>query len=268
MSVIAEGWKGPARRLLCRTVVVKKWDRLAKGVPEWAKQGLQNVSIDSACWSGSQLQEAADALFKFLMRALNLRLLRLDSLPFHSFGADSSALLRTTHLLPFLNDLTIFSDRPFPQSVIADILATSNGQINRLHLQNGPYTIAPITSERLDFGGNLRYLRVEGLPSLETLDRSSLVGLKEVHVDGVLGQSTDQAMELFSAVAPTLEKFTIGGGNVTGIVESFPLLTRLTRLSLPSVPASPDSLLLPPSVVSSQTCRLSQTMVYVLSGDG
>ena len=45
MSVIAEGWKGPARRRLCRTVWIVRWNQLAEGVPEWARGGPQNARI-------------------------------------------------------------------------------------------------------------------------------------------------------------------------------------------------------------------------------
>ena len=117
---------------------------------------------------------------------------------------------------------------------------------------NTSRTVTPISGEGLDFGGHLRYLRFEGLPSLKALQLSSLVGLKELYVDQETGLSTDQTMKLLSAVAPTLEKLTIDCEDVTGVVASLSLLARLTRLSLLSIPASVTSLPLPPSLVSLQ----------------
>ena len=255
MSVIAEGWKGPARRLLCRTVCVWSWDRLAKGVPEWARGGLQNAQIDGDGWEVRRSEETAGALFHFLRGAPSLRLLRIDHLPFASFNPADSMRMRTTHLLSRLRDLTIFGDEPVPHAVISDILATSNRQISHLHLRSARRAISPIPSERLDFGGTLRYLRVEEDYSLLNCFQPlphGLVGLREMRLAQMGGESGVRAQELLTEVAPSLEKLTIANGDVTGIVDSFPLLTRLTRVSLSSVPALPDSLLLPPSLVSLQ----------------
>ena len=257
MSVIAEGWKGPARRRLCRTVRIVRWDQLAEGVPEWARGGLWNAYIQDISWEEAQPHEAASALFKFFQHAPNLRVLKLSYPPFQSFDAGDSTLMRTTHFLPFLDDLTVDSYQQVPHSVIYDILATSNRQISHLSLRNALGAISPIPSERLDFGGNLRCLRLGGPRSIEDFQprSSSLVGMRELWLEHVEGQSSDRAQEVLAEVAPSLEKLTISNGDVTGIVDSFPLLTRLTRLSLSSVPASPDSLLLPPSLVSLQFLR-------------
>ena len=255
MSVVAEGWKGPARRLLCRTVCVWSWNQLAEGVPEWARGGLQNSQIDGDGWEVRQSEETAGALFHFLRSAPSLRLLRIYHLPFASFNPADSMRMRTTHLLSRLRDLAVFnSAKRFPHSVISDILATSNRQISHLHLRSARRAISPIPSEQLDFGGNLRYLHVGGPRSIEDFQplASSLVGLREMRLAHMDGESGVRVRELLAEVAPSLEKLTIGTGDVTGIVESFPLLTRLTRLWIPRIPASSDSLLLPPSLVSLQ----------------
>ena len=160
--------------------------------------------------------------------------------------------MRSTILLPLLRDLTVYSDGLFPHSTISDVLAASDYQVRRLRLANFGSSTPSIPGEQLDFGGNLRYLRVEGnssfLDCFQPLPHG-LVGLREMYMGRIDGQSSDRARELLAEVAPNLEKLTIGNGDVTGIVESFPILTRLTRLSLPSVPASLDSLPLPPSLV-------------------
>ena len=101
MSVIAEGWREPARRLLCRTVRIVRWEQLAEGVSEWARGGLQNMAIVGHLWDRAQTQEAASATFRILKTAPNLRLLHLSNLPFHSFSSTESISLRTTHSLPF-----------------------------------------------------------------------------------------------------------------------------------------------------------------------
>ena len=210
--------------------------------------------MTSGCWKSPQTQEAAGATFRFLKDAPNLRLLRLDYLPFHSFDTADSAVMRTTHLLPHLRDFTVVGDSRIPQSVISDILAASNRQVSHLHLWNARRAISPIPSERLDFGGNLQSLRLGGhrpIEDFQPLPRG-LVGLREMRLAQLDGQSGVRARELLAEVAPSLEKLTIDSGDVNEIVVSFPLLTRLTRLSLSSVPASPDSPLLPPSLVSLQ----------------
>ena len=153
MSVVAEGWKGPARRLLCRTVVVSRRDELAEGVPEWARGGLQNVAIVGHLWDRAQTQEAASATFRILQTAPNLRLLHLSNLPFHSFSSTESTSLRKTHFLPLLRDLNVFGAGRYPHSIISDILATSNRQISRLRLYHLLRTATSISGERLDFGG-------------------------------------------------------------------------------------------------------------------
>ena len=253
MSVIAEGWKGPARRRLCRTVRIVRWEQLAEGVPEWARGGLQTANIQHTSWEEVQPHKAANALFKFFQHAPNLRVLKLSYPPFQSFDAGDSTLMRTTHFLPFLDDLTVDSQQQVPHSVIYDILATSNRQISRLRLWSGPVAVTPISDERLDFGGNLRYLHIEGhsstLNGFQPLP-SSLDGLKELSVERNDEESDDRARELLAEVAPNLEKLTIDDGDVTEVVGSLSLLLRLTRLSLPSFPASPNSLPLPPSLVS------------------
>ena len=258
MSVVAEGWQGPARRLLCRTVRIARGDQLAEGVPEWARGGLRNVAMTSGCWRSPQTQETAGATSRFLKHAPNLRLLHLYDPPFHSFSASDSAAMRTTHLLPLLRDLTVFGDERVPHSVISDLLAASDYQVRRLRLQTYRSTIPLIPRERLDFGGNLRYLRAGGggsgsspLDYLYPVLRS-LVGLKEMWLDRIEGQPSDSTREIFAAVGPTLEKLTIDDGDVNEIVDSFPLLSRLTHLSLPSIPSSLQSLPLPPSLVSLQ----------------
>ena len=78
MSVIAEGWKGPARRRLCRTVRIVRWEQLAEGVPEWARGGLQTANIQHTSWEEVQPHKAANALFKFFQHAPNLRILKLS----------------------------------------------------------------------------------------------------------------------------------------------------------------------------------------------
>ena len=233
---------------------IVRWDQLAEGVPEWARGGLRNVYIQGSSWEEAQSHKAASALFKFFQHAPNLRLLRLDYLPFHWFDTADSVVMRTTHLLPRLRDLTVFGDSQFPHSVISGILATSNRQVSHLHLWSARRAISPIPSERLDFGGNLRYLRLGAPRSIEDFQPlpRGLVGLREMRLAQMDGESGVRARELLAEVAPSLQKLTIGDGDVTGIVESFPLLARLTRLSLPRFLASPDFLLLPPSLVSLQ----------------
>ena len=230
---------------------IVRWDQLAEGVPEWARGGLRNVYIQGSSWEEAQSHKAASALFKFFQHAPNLRLLRLDYLPFHWFDTADSVVMRTTHLLPRLRDLTVFGDSQFPHSVISDILATSNRQVSHLYLYKARRAISPIPSEQLDFGGNLRYLHVGGPRSITDFQllARSLVGLREVRLAEMDGESGVRARELLAEVAPSLEKLTISDGDITGLVDSFPFLARLTRLSLYSVLGSLDSLLLPPSLV-------------------
>ena len=255
MSIVAEGWKAPARRLLCATMIIDDWDRLAHGVAEWARGGLRELRIDDNCWRMQVPHAAARSFFDFFRNAPNLRLLVIHFPPFGAFDEDTSLLMRTTSFFPHLDELTVLHSRWFPDSVVADILAASNRRVSRLRLWSSSSTSRSLSGTRLDFGGNLRYLRVEGgFSSLNSLQPvpSGLVGLEEIHVGCLDRQASNRAPELLAEVAPTLRTLTIAGGDFSGLAGSLSLLPHLTRLSLPRITASLESFLLPPSLSTLQ----------------
>ena len=257
MSVVAEGWIGQARRLLCRSVEIGRWEQLEGGVPEWARSGLQNLSVDESCWESESPESSANAFFGTIKSTPNLRRLALHYPGFTSLNDTDSKLMRTTQLLPHLVNLSIV-DNLVPHSLIFDLLATSGRKIRRLTLTiwagEHDHGIVP-ADERLDFGGNLRYLCIRGAASSPHVFRpiwSSLGGLKEVVWYRVDREWRNRALELLQTVAPSLEKLTIDDGDIDPIIPWLPRLPLLTHLSIPSPPTLLPSFLLPPRVISLQ----------------
>ena len=81
MSVVAEGWKGPARRLLFRKMRIRSWKHLQKTVKDWAGGEVMSLDLDTQRWP-KDLQAAASAVFALLKKVPNY-----DSsvfAPFHS----------------------------------------------------------------------------------------------------------------------------------------------------------------------------------------
>lgn len=262
MSVIAEGWTGPARRLLCRTVFIGDWDELVKGVPEWAR-GVKNLTVDYSQFIVVNPAHGAIALFQLLESVPNLQRLHLSVLPFRSFSPAASKLMRTTPLLPHLRDLFI-TNQTFARPILADLLATSNYKITRLHVGPTKSEFALDVAERFDFGGNLRYLNVtsmayEAMLRSSRVVTSSLSGLKELEVcefdsrrSATFWREYTSRMrkESFSVIGLTLEKLTISESTASILSETFPFLTALTHLSLCDMRDSPAPLLLtlPPTL--------------------
>ena len=252
ISIVADGWTGPARRLLCRTVEIRRWEQLTRGVPEWARRGVRNLRVDTDCWRSKSPESAANALFGAIKNTPNLRQLALTDPGFTSLNDAHSKLMRTTQLLPHLVDLSIF-DNEFPHSLIFDLLATSGRGIHRLTIWTGRFehSIVP-ADERLDFGGNLRYLCIRGMASPPDVFQpiwSSLAGLREVILCRVNGRWRNRAVELLQTVAPSLEKLTIETGDIGPIIPWLPQLPLITHLSIPSPPTLLQSFLLPPRLI-------------------
>lgn len=248
---------------------LERWDQLKEGVPEWARGGMQNARVERSCWKMVQTEEAVGGLFQFLKTASNLRLLHLYSLPFTSLDATDSRMMRATLFLPLLDDLTVSVSARFPHFVISDILATTDRRLSRLTLEQALRNVPATHSGLLNFGGNLRYLRVDGIGSSMVQFQPvlrSLVGLQEMYIGTLEQSSGDRAAQILAAVASTLEKLTISVGNFSEIAGSLPLLTRLTLLSLPRIPASLQSLLLPPAPLSFNSWTTSISSLFSTAG--
>ena len=99
VSVVAEGWKWPARRLLCKTVRIKSWKHLQEMVEDWAGGEVRNLHIDIEYWS-TVPQELAKAVFGLLEKVPNLRQLRLDRIPFTSFDPPTQHRCRRLYSFP------------------------------------------------------------------------------------------------------------------------------------------------------------------------
>ena len=258
MSVVAEGWKWPARRLLFRTVRIRinirSWERLQEKVEDWAGVEIRTLDIYFGDCSADQ-QKAAKAVFELLKKVPNLRQLRFEDLPFTSFNTVDSTAMQATLLLLHLSDLDLSnfgSPNPFPQSVCFDLLKTSGHRISRFAVYGYRMdAIAPSEEHQLDFGGNLRSLEISGgsyqlLLQPSQIDLVSLTGLPELRVHG---RVDDRTIELFAVIGPTLDKLTIISNYPASVAQYLLLLTHLSGLHLFHVPS--ESALfsrLPPSL--------------------
>lgn len=252
MSVIAEGWKGPARRILFRSRIIQSWADLTSEVGVWAGEEVRTMVFNvSGLDEMEDMEERtlANAVFKMIKNLPNLRTLRIQQIPFNSFDLFDSFSLRTTSFLPLLSELSSYTT-PFPASVISDLLVTSKHQISRFTAHaNSAGTRMPFQRSQLDFGGKLRYLKITRSAYGVMLDPartsiSSLGGLRELELWEIDGSTHENTTEFFSVVGATLDKLTIIGNLNAFVLESTPLLVRLTRLSLRYFLGDPTPLLL------------------------
>ena len=258
VSLVAEAWKSPARRLLFKTVRIGSWEHLQEKVEDWAGGEVMTLYIYFGTWSADR-HEAARAVFELLKKVPNLRQLHLGILPFSSFNPIDSTAMQATLLLPHLSDLTISdyqSPNPFPQSVCSGLLKTSGHRISRFAVFNYREDMtAPPEEHRLDFAGKLRYLEIDAstyriILQPSRVDFDSLAGLQELMLNHCHREAGDQSNELFQVIAPTLEKLTINYDYPPSIARNLPLLSRLSRLSIQHAKPDPAPLLynLPPSL--------------------
>ena len=153
MSMVAEGWSRPARRLLFRSVRIWRWSHLQEEVEEGLGKLVRDLEIAQDYRDRVPSLEPASAVFKLLKRLPNLRRLRLVALPFDSFNAADSASMHAAVLFPHLHDLNI-SDIPSPDSLIVDLLATSGHRIDRLSVHYASGSVAShAVHGQLDFRG-------------------------------------------------------------------------------------------------------------------
>ena len=163
LSVVAEGWKSPARRWLFRNVKIQSWEHLSKSIPEWAGHWVAELELDFSSGSWPDPQRVATAVFDLLKKLSNVRYLELCASPFSSFNAtDPTTTQATPLLLPRLSELNIsFGSPSFPHSVCFDLLKAS-GHRSECYTSYGHrgHAVEP-TADRLDFGGDLRCLVVD-----------------------------------------------------------------------------------------------------------
>ena len=255
MSTVAEGWHVPARRLLCRNRKIDSWEGMTDAAAEVMGKEVRNISLDCHSFKGLEAQTVARAFVKLIKNLPNLRTLRIRHIPFTSFNALDSQSLRTTAFLPLLSELSLHTSH-FSHPVLSDLFATNNHQVSRFTTQaNQSVDSMPQEEEPLDFGGNLRFLKAtrSAYTMISASSRISFVGLRgltELVIHDPEPISREREIELFSAVGPTLEKLTIRYCDPAFVKTCFPLLVRLTRLSLFCVEANPASVVLnlPPSV--------------------
>ena len=255
MSVVAEGWTGPARRKLFRNRRVVCWDDLTDKVVARVGGEVRNITLDfddDVC--EEEPQQIAKAVFKLIKSLPNLRILRIWNPVIGSFDARDSQSLRTTSFLPLLSEIIIDGYDP-PRSAFSDLLATSNHQISRLTVDADDLDVRKVCDEgRLDFGGKLRYLKISHKAHLLMMDPSrvvmgSLRGLRELEIRCAdKAPSVEGTRELVLAVAPSLETLSIEHCHVNYVAGFLPLLERLTHLSLtyPRDDSTPLFLTLPP----------------------
>ena len=260
VSVVAEGWTRPARRLLFREVKIENRAHLQEEVEEGMGQYVRGLEIRGSGWNGMTSLEAASAVFKLLKQVPNLRRLRLVAPPFDSFDTADSASMRAVVLLPHFHDLSLPNTR-FPHSIIFDLLATSGHRIDRLFVNNIYDSLIPHAVYRqLDFRGSLRFLST-GASFYRTLvdprwmNHERLEGLEELQLRGIDVKSRAGGEDLYRVVAPTLRTLTIDSDELTWFAHFLPLFFNLSRLSIsgccyPYTIPDPAPLLrcLPPSI--------------------
>lgn len=254
MSVVAEGWKRPARTLLFRTVRVKDPVHLQEKADEWAREEVRELEVNYTQWYVPESAEIATATFDLLKQVPKLRRIRLINPPFASFGTASPSM-QSTLLLPHLCDLSIMT-LDSPDSIISDLLATSGRQIRRICMHSNPQSTESLAShQQLDFSGNLRYLSTGSRFYQALVDPARMVGegfegLEELRMSRVVVGSSKREKDLYQIIAPTLRTLSINADDITGLANFLPLLRRLTRLTIrgPIVNSNPLLRCLPPSL--------------------
>ena len=238
MSVVAEGWLKPARRLLLRTVRIREWSHLQEEVEEGMGEYVRELDIREV--HGAKMQEVARAIFRLLKRLPNLRRLRLDSIPLDSFDPTDSASMRSAVLLPHLHDLDI-SHMPSPSSLIVDLLATSGHRIDRLSVYSdlGPM-VPPVTYRQLDFRGKLRILSTgpdfyRTLVDPHRVAPEGLRGLGELQLQGSHDEYEEGGEELYRVIGPTLHTLSVESDDLTWFANFLPVLSNLSRVSIDGV---------------------------------
>ena len=239
MSVIAEKWTGPARRLLFRNRRVKSWADGTSEVGGIAGGYVRNMTL---AWSGFYEGEdeagasvASSAISNLFKNLTNLRRLAIINLPITSLDDADSHSLRTTSF-PYLSHVHI-SSNPFPHSIVSDLLASHDHQISQVTLLGSPHHYETCHGKLLDFQGKLRYLDVNAYAYRMMVDSSrvvldSLKGLEHLDMASYDDDDRDGREELFRVIAPTLEILTITSGDTTLVSELFPHFLRLSQLTL------------------------------------
>ena len=237
ISVVAEGWTRPARRLLFRTVTIREWSHLQEEVREGLGELVRDLEICGSGWHGMTSLEAASAVFRLLKQLPNLRRLRLQSLRFDCFDPADTSSMQATALLPNLHDLNI-SFIPFPHSLVVDLLATSGHRIDRLSVHFASGAVASHAVYRqIDFRGKLRFLST-GADFYRTLVDPRLVaseglrGLEELKLQGIDRRSREGGAEMYRVIGPTLSVLATDSDDVTWVAEFLPLCSNLSRLSI------------------------------------
>ena len=245
MSVIAEGWTRPARRLLFRRVTIWSWSHVQEEVEEGLGKHVRDLDINGEYWHAVTSREAAGAVFRLLKQLPNPRRLRLVDLRFDSFDPADSSSMQATALLPHLHDLNI-SNIPFPHSLIFDLLATSGHRIDRLTVQSDSALLAsPVPYRQLDFRGKLRFLST-GAEFYRTLMDPRLValeglrGLEELQLQGIDVESKEGGEEMYGVIGPTLNALAIDSDDVTWFVKLVHLFCNLSRLSIAGLYSNSD----------------------------
>ena len=261
MSVVAEEWTRPARRLLFRTVRVRRWAKLKEPVDDWVGQQVQSLRIGESELYGVESGEFGRAVVELLKKLPNLRQLSLvkdyGRPPFDHIDFSS---MRSTVFLPQLSELEI-SDVASPRSIIFNLLATSGHRIHRLsvHCHDDGAGIDPlVTGQQLDFRGNLRYLSTYGAFYQSMLDPTQVAldglgGLEELRLSyNTAVETTQREGGLIRTIAPTLRTLTIHPKKAAWLTDFPAPLSKITRLEIINYDAIPLPSLrrLPPALTS------------------
>ena len=238
-SLVAPAWSGCARRLF-RSVTITSFDHLSEEVPRWVVEVRSmrslKVALGGAILTKRQKELAPKLLCKLIQMLPSLRHISLSYFPFTSFDPADSLTLRSTVLLPHLEELRLQGEGQLHR-IVQDLLATSSGRLS--HLACSVKRLEDHPGGSTDLGGALRFLETNEsfFRYLLRVDQGSLEGyrgLEESVLDSLATSDLDlRVTEFFAAVGTSLLKLSLNSTTIP-IVTILPLCTRLTHLSLGS----------------------------------
>ena len=238
MSVVAEGWTEPARRLLIRTVRVETWAKLKAPVGHGVGKQVRRLEIGNSGLDGVESGEIGRAIVELLKKLPNLRQLSLVG-DYGPFDYTDFSFMQSTVFLPQLSELELVNIAS-PHSIIFNLLATSGHRIRRLSVRcsDDGAGINPLAGGQLDFCGNLRYLSTYGAFYQTMLDPTQvaldgLVGLEELGLPfNVAVEPNKREGGFLRAIGPTLGTLTVAAEKAAWFTDFPDHLTQLSRLAI------------------------------------
>lgn len=96
ISIVAQRWKEPARRLLFRNIRIFNWNHLPMPASEWARTAVRTLRIDGETFDWSEDPVVCSkAFFNLVVQFKNLQSLYFSGFPFYRFTPQLSARMRS-----------------------------------------------------------------------------------------------------------------------------------------------------------------------------